>query len=54
MVEHWVEAVHEIHIGSNWALQSRCLQAQLFPEIHTGGNIAEAMESVLDSWKSDN
>ena len=44
------------YIDSNWILPSRCLQAQFFPESHTGENIAEAMQSVLDSWslKSDN
>ena len=44
------------YIDSNWNLQNRCLQAQFFPDTHTGENITEAMQSTLDPWnlKSDN
>ena len=42
---------YTIHfIDNDWTLQNRCLQAQFFPESHTGENIAEAMQSALDSW----
>ena len=42
---------YTIHfIDKEWTLQSRCLQAQFFPESHTGENIAEAMLNALDSW----
>ena len=37
-------------IDNDWTLQNRRLQAQFFPESHTGENIAEAMQSALDSW----
>ena len=41
---------YTIHfIDNGWTLQSRCLQAQFFPESHTGENIAEAMLNALDS-----
>ena len=41
---------YTIHfIDNGWILQSRCLQAQFFPESHTGENIAEAILNALDS-----
>ena len=42
---------YTIHfIDNDWTIQNRCLQAQFFPESHTGENITEAMQSTLDSW----
>ena len=34
------------YFDSDWTLQNRCLQTQLF---HAGGNITEAMKSALDA-----
>jgi hypothetical protein len=38
------------YIDSDWKLQSRCLGAQFIPEDHTGENIADAVEDMLDEW----
>ena len=43
------------YIDDAWALRSRCLQTLLIPEDHTAENIAESLQSTLESWGlSDN
>ena len=37
-------------IDSSWELRSRCLQTQFLPQDHTGENIADALDSTLESW----
>ena len=37
-------------IDSSWELRRRCLQTQFLPQNQTGENIADALESTLESW----
>ena len=48
LVPYFSFTVH--YIDSCWQLRSRCLHTQFLPQDHTGENIAEAMETTLDSW----
>ena len=40
-------------IDAEWKLQARCLPdpVAILPHDHTGANLAEAMEAVLESWE---
>ena len=38
------------YIDCDWNLRNRCLQTNFFPESHTRENIAEAMQSALNTW----
>ena len=37
-------------INDSWHLKSYCLGTQFIPEDHTGENIAEDIEDILDNW----
>ena len=38
-------------IDASWQYRSRCLETCFLPQDHTGENIVEALQSVLDSWQ---
>lgn len=38
------------YITENWEMKTSCLQTQFLPSDHTGDNLAEALESVLEAW----
>ena len=38
------------YIDDTWALRSRCLQTLFIPEDHPAENIAESLQSTLESW----
>ena len=38
------------HISEEWQLKNHCLETLYLPQNHTGTNIAEALESILESW----
>ncbi len=38
------------YITVDWELRTSCLQTQFLPSDHTGDNLAEALEAVLDAW----
>lgn len=43
---------YTIHfIDDEWKLRNSCLQTQFLPDDHTEGNLAEAMEAVLEAWE---
>ena len=37
-------------ITDDWKLSSYCLETMFLPQDHTGENIAEVLESILESW----
>ena len=38
------------HISEDWQLKNHCLETLYLSQNHTGTNIAEALESILESW----
>ena len=37
-------------IPEDWQLKNYCLETLYLPQNHTGANIAEALESIVESW----
>ena len=38
------------HISEDWQLKNHCLETLYLPQNYTGTNIAEPLESILESW----
>ena len=41
------------YIDKQWNLCRKCLQTHYMPEVHTGINLQEALESTLSQWGLD-
>ena len=41
---------HTLHFSEDWQLKNYCLKMLYLPQNHTGTTIAEALESILESW----
>ena len=42
--------LHHISEDCSWQLKNHCLETLYLPQNHAGTNIAEALESILESW----